>query len=70
MKKFMRSLNVKENNITVLQDELLKKLRKQFNVRMQLKLGHLKKIHILKTVSREIASIKYFLSKNRRNICK
>lgn len=63
MRKFIKLLNLKEKNTVSLQAELLKKLQEKFNLRIQLKLGQLKKIHILKKTSRNIASIKHCLSK-------
>lgn len=62
MKKFMQFLQVKENNCISLQEELLKKLREQFNIRMQLKMNQYKKVHMLRVLSRDVASIKNFLS--------
>lgn len=61
MKKFTKSLNLKKGSVTLLQKELLKILREQFNFRMQLKLGQLKKVHILRETRRNIASIKHSL---------
>lgn len=60
----MRLLRWKQGSSAVsLQAKLLQKLREQFDLLMQLKLGQWKKVHILRTVSRDIASIKRLLSK-------
>lgn len=59
----MRLLNLKQDSVVSLQVELLRKLREKFDLLMQLKLGQWKKVHMLRTVSRDIASIKYLLSK-------
>lgn len=59
----MRLLNLKQDSVVSLQAELLRKLREQFDLLMQLKSGQWKKVHMLRAVSRDIASIKYLLSK-------
>lgn len=63
MKKFVRLPNLTENSFASLRKELSQKLRELFDCRMQLKLGQWKKIHILRMMRRNIASIKNLLSK-------
>lgn len=62
MKRFIKFSNLKEENVTLLQTDLLKQLREQCNLRMQLKLGQLKKVHMLRKIRRNVASIKNGLS--------
>lgn len=63
MKKFIRLLNLKNYDSTLLQQKLLEKLKEQFMLRTQLKLGQLNKSHMLKTVRRNVAFIKTYLFK-------
>lgn len=67
MKNFTRSLRLKDNKVSIsfLQAKLFKKLREQFDYRVQLKLGQFNKCHVLKKIGRDIASIKNVLSKKK-----
>ncbi|URJ29245.1 50S ribosomal protein L29 [Blochmannia endosymbiont of Camponotus modoc] len=69
MNNIIKLLNQKKNDtITVvsLQSELVKVLREHFNLRIQAKSGQLKQLHLLKKVRRNIASIKNYLSNNKK----
>ncbi|URJ25692.1 50S ribosomal protein L29 [Blochmannia endosymbiont of Camponotus sp.] len=69
MNNIIKLLNQKKNDtvtVTSLQSELVKALREHFNLRIQLKSGQLKQLHLLKKVRRNIASIKNYLSNNKK----
>ncbi|URJ31954.1 50S ribosomal protein L29 [Blochmannia endosymbiont of Camponotus modoc] len=69
MNNIIKLLNQKKNDtITTvsLQSELVKVLREHFNLRIQAKSGQLKQLHLLKKVRRNIASIKNYLSNNKK----
>lgn len=55
--KKLRELSPKELN-----EELLARLKKQFNLRMQKSIGQLTKTHELRLVRREIAQLKTVLN--------
>lgn len=69
MNNIIKLLNQKKNDTittTSLQSELVKILREHFNLRIQAKSGQLKQLHLLKKVRRNIASIKNYLSNNKK----
>ncbi|AGC03482.1 50S ribosomal protein L29 [Candidatus Blochmanniella chromaiodes str. 640] len=69
MNNIVKLLNQKKNDtitVTLLQSELVKVLREHFNLRIQAKSGQLKQLHLLKKVRRNIASIKHYLSNNKK----
>lgn len=58
----MKSLKLYDKDVVSFQKRLLQELRKQFGLRIQLKLGKLKRFHMLKIIRRNISVIKNSLS--------
>lgn len=58
----MKASYLREKNAKELDTELLKLLREQFNLRMQVASGQLQKTHLLKEVRRNVARVKTLLT--------
>lgn len=62
MNKFLKTLVQKNPSLSI---NLLNLLNEYLNLRVQSKLGKLKKLHLLKKTRRNIAAIKYRLSQKK-----
>jgi large subunit ribosomal protein L29 len=58
----MKANELKEKSVEELNAELLKLLREQFDLRMQLNTGQLAQAHLVKQVRRDIARVKTVLN--------
>ncbi|WP_300174740.1 50S ribosomal protein L29 [uncultured Aliivibrio sp.] len=58
----MKAQDLREKNVEELNEELLKLLREQFNLRMQAATGQLQQTHTLRSVRRDIARVKTLLN--------
>ncbi len=58
----MSATELKAKSIDELNEELIKLLKEQFNLRMRKTTGQLNQTHLLKNVRREIARVKTILS--------
>ena len=58
----MKASELRSKPIKELQQELVELLREQFNLRMQKTTGQLNKVHLLKNVRRNIATVKTVLT--------
>ncbi len=58
----MKAIKLREMSPKELSEELLARLKQQFNLRMQRSIGQLTKTHELRQVRREIAQIKTVLN--------
>ncbi len=62
----MKASELKEKSIPELQQELLERLREQFNLRMQKGTGQLNQTHKLGDVRRDIARIHTVINEKKR----
>lgn len=63
--KFLGNIKNSQDKISLLNKKLINILREYFNLRIQLKMGQLKQLHLLKKSRRDIVSLKSYLSKNK-----
>lgn len=63
--KFSDIIRDSQNNTFLLQKKLINMLREYFSLRMQLKIGQLKKLHLLKKSRYDIAFLKFYLSQKK-----
>lgn len=57
--------NSQRSSTLLLRKQLMDQLREYFSLRIQLKMGQLKQLHLLKKSRREIATLKFCLSQKK-----
>lgn len=63
--KFLEIVKKNKGDVLSLYEKLINMLRECCILRMKLKMGQLKQLHLLKKLRRDIAFVKYYLSKNK-----
>lgn len=63
MNRFLKSVDYNTSS-ELLKIKLIETLRKHFDLRMNLKIGKLKQLHLIRLSRRNIALIKTYISKN------
>lgn len=58
----MKAKELRDKNVEELNSELMKLLREQFNLRMQIASSQLQQTHLLKQVRRNVARVKTVLT--------
>ncbi|WP_457675463.1 50S ribosomal protein L29 [Thiolapillus sp.] len=62
----MKASELREKSLDELKQELMEKLKEQFNLRMQNGTGQLARHHVIKEVRRDIARIKTVMNEMRK----